>query len=141
MERATSPQVLEIRPCRQLSTLAVQLPAPAYILQGQDRADCRVLGTRVCGYKTCCTLGIGTSKGRASVPDKNMRSSQQTAPDTVFSIPLGSLSLLMCFLGCLPRCTLLIFAEISLPLSVLETKCPVWCPELKITDAGFLLPH
>lgn len=70
-----------------------------------------------------------------------MRSSQQTTPNTVFSILLRSLSLLMWFLWFLPLCSLLIFTEISLPLSVLDTKCPVWCPELKIIDAGFLLPR
>lgn len=53
---------------------------------------------------------------------------------TVFSIPLGSSSLLMWFLEFLLLSSLFIFAEITLPLSVLQTKCPVWGSELNITD-------
>lgn len=119
------------------------LSAPARISQGRTERLEESLEHVYMTIKPAITLESGHQKGalQCLIKKKKVCSSQQTTPNAVFSILLWSLSLLMWFLWFLPPCSLLIFTGISLPLSVLETKCPVWCPELKIIDAGFLLPR
>lgn len=108
------------------------LPAPACIPRGYDELAWRVIGTCVC-IKHAVTLESRHQKGELQCLIK-MCVPLSKPLQTVLSIPLGSLSLLMWFLEFLLFSSLLIFAEITLPLSVLQTKCPVWGSELNITD-------